>query len=223
MDQSDSAKPSGGGHNETRSMSIANWRDVWRRFSGRGTYPHELAFLLRLPGRGLVLSPRKLVERLHLKGDSRVLEIGPGPGYFSVQVARGIPHGQLVLFDLQREMLQKVRTRLRRAGVTNVRFIQGDAQALPFRLGGFDVAFLVAVLGEVPDPAACVMSLGRVLQPGALLSITELPGDPDALSLDEVGALAEASGFELAETFPVPGGFTVNFRRTRADTPLHAG
>jgi CAAX protease family protein len=196
-------------------MSIAKWRDVWRRFSGRGTYPHELAFLLRLPGRGLILSPQKLVERLHLNSDSRVLEIGPGPGYFSLQVARSIPHGRLVLFDLQREMLQKVRARLRRAGMTNVSFIQGDAHALPFRSGGFEVAFLVAVLGEVPDPAACMTSLSRMLQPGALLSVTELPGDPDALSRAEVEALAEASGFELAETFPVPRGFTTNFRRTR--------
>ncbi len=96
-------------------MTLARWRDVWRRFRGRGMYPHELAFLLLLPGRGLTLSPKTLVERLHLKDNSRILEVGPGPGYFSIHVARSLPHGNLVLFDLQHQMLDKARARLRRA------------------------------------------------------------------------------------------------------------
>ncbi len=54
--------------------------------------------------------------------------------------------------DVQREMLQKVRCRLARAGTTNVSFAQAEASALPFAHDAFDVAFLVAVLGEVPDP-----------------------------------------------------------------------
>ena len=59
--------------------------------------------------RKFILSPRKLADRLHLKEDSQVLEIGPGPGYFSVEVARRVPHGHLELFDIQQEMLEKAR------------------------------------------------------------------------------------------------------------------
>ena len=57
---------------------------------------------------------------------------------------------------------------------------------LPYRDAVLDVAFLVAVLGEVPNPAACTTSAARMLRPGALLSVTEIPGDPDALALGEV-------------------------------------
>ena len=66
--------------------------------------------------------------------------------------------------------------------------------------------------GDVPDPAACVESLHRVLQTGGLLSITETIGDPDALSREEAKALIEAKGIELVECFEDRAGFTLNFR-----------
>ncbi|MCU4139097.1 MAG: Ubiquinone/menaquinone biosynthesis C-methylase UbiE/MenG [Thermodesulfobacteria bacterium] len=101
--------------------------------------------------RRLILSPQKLADRLHLKENFNVLEIGPGPGYFSVEVAWRIPHGHLELFDIQQEMLEKARRKLEVAGLHNVGFTQGDAVDLPFDENEFDVVFLVAVLGEVSD------------------------------------------------------------------------
>ncbi len=48
---------------------------------------------------------KKLVDRLHLKEDFRVLEIGPGYSFFSIEVAQRIPKRHLELFDIQKEML----------------------------------------------------------------------------------------------------------------------
>jgi SAM-dependent methyltransferase len=197
----------------TASAVTRKWLDAWRRLSGRGTYPHEFAFLLLLPLRSLILSPRKLVTRLHLDVGSRVLELGPGPGFFSVRVARSIPRGHLFLVDLQREMLEKARLRIRRAGVANVSFTQAGADMLPFAADSFDVAFLVTVLGEVPSAGACLEAIRHSLVPGGILSISELPGDPDAMSEAEVAAPAHSAGFEFAESFRKRGGFTANFRK----------
>ncbi len=194
---------------------FSKWRDVWRRFRGRGTYPHQLAFLLLIPLRSLLLSPRGLVSRLHLQADSRVLELGPGPGYFSVEVARAMPRGHLCLVDVQREMLQKARRRLCRAGLDNASFVQAEASALPFAPEVFDVAFLVAVLGEVPDPSACLRAIRNSLRPGGLLSVTEVAGDPDAMTEAEVSHMAAALQLEHVETLAVRGGgFTANFRKS---------
>src|SRR5262245_46290556 len=151
------------------------WRDVWSRMSGRGVYPHELAWLLLLPGRGLLFSARRLVRELAPAPDARVLEIGPGPGYFSLAVAGAVPKGRLELVDVQREMLEKSRGRLRNAVVSNVGFTRASAARLPFRTGSFDAAFLVAVLGEVDDTSECLAAIARVLRPGGILLVVELP------------------------------------------------
>ena len=45
--------------------------------------------------------------------------------------------------------------------------------------------------------------------------ISELPGDPDAMSETDVAALAQSTGFEFVESFRVHGGFTANFRKPR--------
>ena len=200
-------------------MNLSRWRDVWAHFSGRGTYPHELSALLLFPLRSLILSPAELVRRLHLKPGDRVLELGPGPGFFSIAVAGGLADGSLVLVDIQREMLCKARARLRRARRENTRFAQAGAEALPFRDASFDVAFLVTVLGEVPQPPACIAELARVLRPGGLLSVTELPGDPDALTREQVGQLAAAAGFQPFETQPAWSGFTANYRLSSGSQP----
>jgi CAAX protease family protein len=194
-------------------VALSEWRDIWCRFQGRGTYPHQLAFLLLNPLRRFILSPQELVERLHLSERSRVLELGPGPGYFSAHVARSVSRGHLYLVDIQRQMLEKARLRIRRAGLTNVSFAQASASALPFMRDVFDVAFLVAVLGEVPDPRKCLECIRYSLRPGGILSVTEVAGDPDAISPSEVSAIANSAGFEALETFQRRGAITMNFRR----------
>jgi ubiquinone/menaquinone biosynthesis C-methylase UbiE len=110
-------------------------------------------------------------------------------------------------------MLNKARARIRRAEVSNVGFAQASALALPFAHEAFDAAFLVAVLGEVPDPAACVVQLRDVLRPGGLLSITELAGDPDAMTEIDIAALAHGAKLEHSKTFRKRFALTVNFRK----------
>ncbi|WP_457632872.1 methyltransferase domain-containing protein [Oceanithermus desulfurans] len=187
----------------------------WARFLGRGAFAPDFAFVLLSPLRRLVLSPSRLAERLHLREDSRVLELGPGPGYFSVEVARRIPRGRLELLDLQPRMLELARRRLARAGLeSRAGFTVADAGGvLPWDDGAFDVVFLVAVLGELPDPLHSLREVRRVLRPGGWLSVTEQPGDPDFVPAERVRELAAAAGFEPRESYGSARNFTLNFVR----------
>ncbi len=186
-------------------------KQILQGFFGRGICPYQLSFVLDSSLRRFILSPRELADRLHIKKDSRVLEVGPGSGYFSVEIARRIPRGHLELFDLQSEMLEKARLKIERAGLNNVGFTRGDAVNLPFKEGEFDIVFLVAVLGEVSDRVLCLRSIYRVLRPSGLLSITEQPGDPDFLPLSVVRSLAEEQGFEFIESYGRKKNYTANF------------
>jgi hypothetical protein len=76
---------------------------------GRGTdhFPHQLWFIMDNPVRGLLVNPRRLIDRLELSGSEDVLEVGPGPGLFSVEIARRLTTGRLELLELQPEMLPR--------------------------------------------------------------------------------------------------------------------
>jgi uncharacterized protein len=189
---------------------------AWKRVVGPGVYPHEYAEALLNPLRRLILSPSRLASRLPLEPDMRVLELGPGPGYFSIELARRIPQGTLVLVDVQPEMLEKAAARLRTAGIGNFELRVGDARALPLDDASIDVAVLVAMLGEVGDDAAqraCLAELRRVLRPGGLVSITEQPGDVDRVPRKLLHARAVAAGFAPVRAFGLLRSYTLNFRQ----------
>ena len=195
-------------------MALASLSSWLQHITGRQPYfPHQMSFILELPLRRLLVSPAQVADRLHLKQDSRVLEVGCGSGVYSVEVARRVPAGHLELFDLQPEMLERARRKIDAAGLADVvGYTQGDARELRFPPGSFDVAFLVAVLGEVPEPRECLRALRRVLRPGGLLSITEHLPDPDFSRLSTLRALVEGEGFDFEEHFGPPWSYTANFR-----------
>lgn len=192
------------------------WREVLCGYFGRGVHPQEMAFSLTLPLRRLILSPEELTERLHLAPTYRVLELGPGPGYFSGEVARRLQEGELVLADLQRGMLSRARACLN-GERTNVTLTQADGQYLPFTAASFDVVFLVAVLGEIPNTSACLREIARVLRPGGLLSNTEQPGDSDWLTPAALRSLAEGTGFWFMQQFGRGRNYTANFRKPNVE------
>jgi ubiquinone/menaquinone biosynthesis C-methylase UbiE len=161
-------------------------------------FPHQLWFIMDNPVRRLLVNPRQVVDRLELSGSEDALEVGPGPGLFSVELALRLTSGRLEVLELQPEMLARARRKLDRAGCSNVGFHLGDAGGrLPFPDACFDVAFLAAVLGEVTDKPACLRSLARVLRPGGLLVVQEFFPDPDRMRVPEIRGVAEPAGFRF--------------------------
>jgi protein-L-isoaspartate O-methyltransferase len=171
-----------------------------KRREANSPFPHQATFILDNPLRRALMKPARIIDRLGLTGSERVLEIGPGPGFFSVEIARRVSDGRLDLFDIQPEMLEKAKRQLERAGFHDVGFTTGEAsEGFPFPDNTFDVAFLAAVIGEVPDKQACTRSLSRVLKPGGRLVFLEMFPDPDRLSVRELRDLAEPENFEFVE------------------------
>lgn len=161
----------------------------------RGCFPHQLSWLLDNPLRRLFISPASLVDRLPLHPESRVLEVGPGSGYFSVELANRIPDGWLELFDLQPEMLTKAARKFGDALPPNVGCTVGDAsKALPFEEESFDLVLLVAVLGELPSAEQGLMSFFRILRPGGVLAVHEHLPDPDIIWPNKLRLMTTAQG-----------------------------
>jgi len=179
----------------------------------RGVFPHEMSFFLDLPWRNLMLSPQELVARLALTTTNRVLEVGAGSGFYSVEVARKVSEGHLELLDLQPEMLEKAQQKLEAKGLQNVGYTLADAGKLPLDADSFDVIFIVAVLGEIADKKAFLSEAHRVLKPGGILSISEHLPDPDFLPLEKVKTLVGERGFAFFARHGRKWSYTANFSK----------
>jgi ubiquinone/menaquinone biosynthesis C-methylase UbiE len=163
----------------------------WRR--NPSACPYNQRFWVQAPHP--FITRARLKEALQPQPGETVLEIGPGTGYYSLDVAQWIAPGTLHVFDLQQEMLDHTLRRATENGIQNITPTQGDAQSLPYDDAAFDAAYLVTVLGEIPDQAKALEELERVLKPHGRLVVGELFGDPHMVT---ISALQErAAGMTL--------------------------
>lgn len=175
---------------------------VWSRRSPV-PMPYFMRWVLLLP-RG-PHSPKKLERVLQPRSGERILEIGPGVGVHALPVASLLlPNGVLDVLDVQQDMLDNLARRAARSGLTNIVPRQGDAQKLPYPDRTFDAAYLIGVLGEIPDPVVALSELKRVLKPGGRLVISEILIDPDFISLPALQDKARGAGF-VVERSAGPG------------------
>ena len=182
----------------------------------RGYFPHHIAWLLDNRLRRLLIGPETLADRLPLSPSSRILEVGPGSGYFSRELIRRVPEGRLELLDLQPEMLAKARASFGTALPANLGCTAADACGdLPYADDSFDLVLLVAVLGELPRPARALASFRRVLKPAGHLAIHEHLPDPDIIRLERLRALVEPAGFQLVRTDGPRWNYTALFEPAR--------
>jgi ubiquinone/menaquinone biosynthesis C-methylase UbiE len=144
-----------------------------------------------------VTRPR-LRETLAPQPGETMLEIGPGTGYYSLPVAEWLgPAGTLHIFDIQQQMLDHTMRRACEQGLANLEPRLGDAQRLPYPDATFDAAYLVTVLGEIPDQDAALRELGRVVKPAGRIVLGELFGDPHMVTHHTLRRRAAAAGLTL--------------------------
>ena len=192
---------------------MTQWVRTLRNALSRGIFPHQASFVLDLFLRKLLLSPQKLATRLPLSAATRVLEVGAGSGFYSLEVARRMSSGQLELFDIQGEMLKKTRQKVEGKSLSRVGYTLGDACKLPFGPNSFDLIYLITVLGEVGDAPAFLREAHRVSKPGGILSISEHLPDPDFSRFEHVKSLVEDEGFELVARHGPWWTYTANFKK----------
>jgi ubiquinone/menaquinone biosynthesis C-methylase UbiE len=158
--------------------------------------PSLMAGLLDNPIAQRFNGARTIVDRLGLQPGQKILEIGPGPGRLLIPAAkRVLPGGEAVGIDIQQRMLDRLKKKADRTGVTNLQLILGDAARSHVPKESFDLVFLCTALGEIPDRPAALSECFRALKPGGVLSITEQFGDPHYQSRSTVRKLAEEAGF----------------------------
>lgn len=173
--------------------------------------PSSLSWLVDLHIRRYYM--RHVLDRVGIQPGETVLELGPGPGAFTIDAAKRLgPGGNLIAVDIQPEMIEQVNRRVKQAGVSNVETHVASAYELPLEDGSVDRVFMVTVLPEIPDPVRGLQEVKRVLKPDGLFSTTEEYIDPDYPRRVTTIRWAEAAGFEPVERFGNMWLYTINFR-----------
>jgi ubiquinone/menaquinone biosynthesis C-methylase UbiE len=171
--------------------AVALW---WRKHPS--ACPYGQRFWIEAPHP--FITRARLREILEPTPGERVLEIGPGTGYYTLDLADWVgPEGEVEIFDIQQEMLDHTIRRARERGLWNINPTRGDARELPYDDDIFDAAILITVLGEVPDQDAALREVARVLRPGGRLVVGELLGDPHYVTPGSLERRAEAAGLRL--------------------------
>ena len=110
----------------------------------------------------------------YLRPGLRLLDFGCGPGAISVGLAKAVAPGEMHGVDMAEPQIEMARSLSASQGQDNAIFHVGDVTDLKFEDGFFDVAHCRNVLMHVPDTAAVLSEVKRVLKPGGLIACREM-------------------------------------------------
>jgi 16S rRNA G1207 methylase RsmC len=146
------------------------------------------------PLREQALHPTELVERLHLPPDATVADLGAGPGFLSLPLARAVPRGRLIATDVDPRALDVLRRRAAAAGLHNVEVRQVSADTPGLAPATVDVALLCQLDHYLKDRVAWLAALRPALKPGGRVVVINYVRHREAAL-----AAARAAGLRLVE------------------------
>jgi ubiquinone/menaquinone biosynthesis C-methylase UbiE len=190
---------------------------IWRASSGQLLIPCPswLGWLVEMDNPFLKNnSAREIIPHLHLINGMKILDFGCGPGRLTIPIARQIgTSGMVTAFDIQPEMLARVRAKAEQEKFVNIEYIQGAAGEGKLKKNEFDRVLLVTVLGEIPDKEEAIKEIYESLKSGGLLSITEVIADPHFQTRKKVTEVVGSVGFKEVAFFGSRISYTINFEK----------
>lgn len=170
--------------------------------------PWWMGYFLPSPLRRLYQNPAKIVGPFLNEG-MRVLEIGPGMGFFTLSMARMVGEkGKIYCADIQQKMLYTLRRRAKKTGLadriecrlsTDVSFGTSDLA------GTIDLAVAIAVVHEVPDRRILFREIRSCLKESGKMLVAEPRNRVFAYEFDAMLSIAAENGLALSSTPRIRG------------------
>ncbi len=120
----------------------------------------------------LFVNPYRLLYVAGIRTKQRVLEVGCGPGFFTIPAAKIVgKEGSVCALDINAVAVETVRRKVKENCLNNVKVLLADASKSRLHDNNFDVAFLFGVLHDFPDVDAVMREMHRVLKAKGILSV----------------------------------------------------
>lgn len=173
---------------------------------------HEGAYWLDRPEREAEERPELLMRSLKLRPGDVVTDLGAGSGFFTFRLANAVgKSGKVYAVDIQPEMLDIIRTKMRQQGVQNVTPVLGEITDPKLPAESQDLILLVDVYHEFSHPWEMTRSMVRALKPGGRLVLVEYRMEDPRVPIKLVHKMSEAQaslemnvfGLKLVENLQV--------------------
>ena len=178
---------------------------------GHTVCPWYMGYVLANPLRTLYQNPKKILGS-YIKAGMKVLEIGPGMGFFSIPMARMVGNkGKIICVDVQDQMLRRLRKRAQKNGLNHIIETwqcSSSSLAVKDQKGRIDFALAFAVVHEIPDQNNLLGEIYDSLRSQGILFVAEPRGHVIREAFDKFLLLAQRNGFSIAAMPEVPGSYT---------------
>ncbi len=168
--------------------------------------PWWIGFFLINPLRKRKQDPFEILKPFIKKGMS-ILDIGPGMGYFSIPMAEMTGKGgRVICVDMQEKMLEHLRKRAEKAGVSHTiqtRTCSQDSLELEKLKGQVDFVLLFAMVHEVPDPERFFNQLKGAVKKGGKVLFAEPRGHVTRERFEKSLSIAQSCGFTLLKEIDI--------------------
>jgi len=130
----------------------------------------------------------------HLTDNAKVLEVAPGPGYFSIELAK-MGNYNITGMDISADFVEICKTNAKRENIS-VNFLQGNVSKMPFEDNTFNFIFCSAALKNFKEPVMALCEMYRVLKNNGIVLIVDMNHDVSKETLNEAAAKGSKHGFE---------------------------
>jgi len=154
---------------------------------------HQAADWLERAEREDEEQPEKMLDALRLRPGMVVTDLGAGSGYLTFRLAKRVgPRGTVYAVDIQPEMLDLIRGKMRETGVRNVVPVLGAVTDPKLPPRSQDLILMVDVYHEFDHPWEMTRAMVRALKPGGRLAFVEFRAEDPSVPIKEVHKMSEA-------------------------------
>lgn len=154
---------------------------------------HQGADWLERPERQGEEQPDKLIDQLGIKSGDVVADIGAGTGYMSRRLAKTVGrNGKVLAVDIQPEMLDLLREKMRSLGISNVVTVLGTESDPNLPTNSLDLALMVDVYHEFDYPYEMMAAICRALKPSGRVVFVEFRAEDPRVPIKPLHKMTEA-------------------------------
>lgn len=158
------------------------------------------------PERVREIDPFNVINHMPIDPYEKVADIGCGPGYFTIPLAKFLVHGRLYALDTDQEMVEMTQQRVAAARLGNVHVQTCQPTGFPIESGSLDGAFLSLVIHHHGlDREAFLKAVRGLLRPNGWCTVVEWYGEGGSdshshdhrIDPDGLRELSQRSGFRF--------------------------